>query len=163
MERNLLERKRILVVDCEPETLDTVAEVLSASEVVTVGNADEARPLIAKDFFDLAILDTVGANGCDLLRDCHANKLLAALLTARIVEVRRLNMAMKLGAMSFFCKDELHRLPESVAELFERMEKGKPYSTKLFPRIRAAFRGLRRVVCEEADRDRTSKLPRISW
>ena len=68
MDGTIMERKRILVLDHEPEILDRVAGALAASEAVTVGNVEEAPPLIAKEFFDLVILDTVSANGGDLLR-----------------------------------------------------------------------------------------------
>lgn len=157
----ILEGKRILVVDNEREVLGRVAEALAASVVVTVGNVDEARPLIATESFDLAILDTVGANGCALLKDCHANKLPAAMLTARQIEVTRLNLALKRGAMSFFPKDELQRLPETVAELLERVEKGKTYSAKLFRLLGSVFKELWRAMDEETERD--SKLPRVYW
>ncbi|MGO9117837.1 MAG: response regulator [Desulfomonilaceae bacterium] len=151
MDGQILEGKRILVVDHEREVLNIVAEALVASEVVIVGNAEEARPLIAKEFFNPAILDTVSASGCDLLQDCQANKLPAAMLTSREVEVRRVNEAMKWGAMSFFPKDELDRLPETIAELLERLEKGKTHWTKPFRRLGAAFRKTWLVVMEEID------------
>ncbi len=157
MERNILEGKRILVVDSEPEMRDSVAAVLSASEVVTVGKLDEARPLICREFFDLVILDTVSANGCGLLDVCQAKKVPAAMLTAREVEVRRLNTAMKLGAMSFFPRDELSRLPETVADLLERLEKRKTYLSKL-RRLGAAVWEALRVAWEETDQH-----PKFPW
>jgi hypothetical protein len=163
MNGQILEGKRILVVDHEREILNMVSQALAASEVVGVGNVDEARPLISGESFDLAILDTEGANGCDLLKDCHANKLPAAMLTPREVQVRSINEAMKRGAMSFFPRDEVDRLPETVAELFERVEKGKAYSTRLFRLLASAFREIWRVACEGADRDRNSRLPRVYW
>jgi CheY-like chemotaxis protein len=157
----ILEGKRILVVDNEREVLGMVAEALATSEVVTVGNVDEARPLIATESFDLAILDTVGANGCDLLKDCHANKLPAAMLTTRRIEVTTLNLALKRGAMSFFPKDELKLLPETVAELLERVEKGKTYWAKLFRFFGSVFKETWRVMDEDTARD--LKLPRVYW
>ena len=84
------------------------------------------------------------------------------MLTPREVEVRRLNEAMKRGAMSFFPRDEVHRLPESVADLLKHLEKGM-YSTSLSRRIWASFREIWRIVCEEAERDRSSNLPRVYW
>ncbi len=162
MDGQILEGKRILVVDNEREILNILSEALAASEVVVAGNLDEARFLIAEKIFDLAILDAVGVKGCDLLQDCQAHKLPAAMLTPREVEVRSINEAMKRGVMSFFPRDDLHRLPETVADLLEHLEKGR-FSTRFFRRIRAAFREIWRVVCEEADRDRSSKLPRVYW
>jgi len=154
----ILEGKRILVVNNEREVLKMMTDALAASEVITAGNVDEARSLIAKEFFNLAILDTVSANGCDLLQDCQANKVPAAMLTPREVEVTRVNEAMKRGARSFFSKDELHRLPETVVDLLERLEGRKAHGTGFFRRLGATFRELWRVIREE-DKQRP-KFPR---
>ena len=43
MDGQILEGKRILVVDDEPDVLETVKEILASSQVVTVGSFDEAR------------------------------------------------------------------------------------------------------------------------
>jgi DNA-binding NtrC family response regulator len=161
MEGQILEGKRILVVENEREILNMVSEALAASEVVAVGNVEDARPLIARESFDLAILDTVHSNGCALLEDCHANKLPTAMLTPREVEVGRVNEAMKRGVMSFFPKDDLDRLPETVSDLLAHLGKGT--STRLSRRIWAAFREIWPIVREEADRDRSSNLPRVYW
>jgi DNA-binding NtrC family response regulator len=158
MDGQILEGRRIFILDNEREVVDMVVEAFASSQVVTAGSLDEARPLIAKGSFDLAILDTVAADGCALLKDCHANKLPAAMLTAREVEVKRLNMAMKLGAMSFFPKSDLHHLPETVAELLEGLDKGKTHGTKLFLRFGAAVREVLRVAWEEFDQH--PKFPR---
>lgn len=162
MEGQILEGKRILVVDNEREILNMVSQALAASEVVAVGNADEARPLIARESFDLVILDTARANGCALLDDCHANKLPAAMLTPREVEVRRLNEAMKRGAKSFFPRDDVQRLSKSVADLLEHLEK-ETYWTRLSRRIKAGFREIWRIVLQNADSGRSSNLPRVYW
>ncbi|MGO9117829.1 MAG: response regulator [Desulfomonilaceae bacterium] len=154
----ILEGKRILVVNNEREVLKMMKEALAASEVITAGDVDEARSLIAKEFFNLAILDTVTSNGCDLLQDCQANKVPAAMLTPRKVEVTRVSEAMKRGARSFFPKDEIHRLPETVVDLLERLEKRKTHGTGFFRRLGSAFRELWRFVCEE-DKQRP-KFPR---
>lgn len=161
VDSQILEGKRILVVDNEREVLNMLAEALAASQVVTVGNVDDARPLISKESFDLVILDTISANGCDLLQDCRANKLPAAMLTSREVEVTRVNEAMKRGAQSFFPKDEIHRLPETVVDLLERLEERKTHWAKLFRRFGTTFRELWRVVREE-DNQRP-KFPRAYW
>ena len=63
MDGQILEGKRILVVDNEREILNMVSQALAASEVVAVGNVDEARPLIARESFDLVILDTAAQMG----------------------------------------------------------------------------------------------------
>jgi len=135
----ILEEKRILVVDDEPDVLETVAGILSSSKVVTSKNFDEALALIAPGAFDLVILDIMGVNGFALLDACREKKLPAAMLTAHAINVESLNLSVKLGAVSFLPKEELHRLPELVAEILEGIEKGQTHWQKLFVRLETFF------------------------
>ena len=139
MDGQILQGKRILVVDDEPDVLDTVVEVLASCQVVTAKSFDEARALIAAESFDLVILDIMGVNGFALLDACRAHQLPAAMLTAHAVNVESLNLAVKLGAVSFLPKEEIHRLPELVAEILEGLEQGQTHWAKLFKRLRPFF------------------------
>ncbi|MBI4965450.1 MAG: response regulator [Desulfomonile tiedjei] len=155
MNSQILEGKRILMVDDEPDILNTVVEVLSSSQVVTAQSFDEARALIGSESFDLVILDIMGVNGFALLEACRANKLPAAMLTAHAVNVESLNLAVKLGAVSFLPKEELHRLPELVAEILEGLEQGQTHWAKLFKRLGPFFKDKLGVLWE----DEKSKFP----
>lgn len=136
----ILEEKKILVVDDEPDVLETVEGILSSSKVVTAGNFDEALALITPGAFDLVILDIMGVNGFALLEACHEKKLPAAMLTAHAINVESLNLAVKLGAVSFLPKEELHRLPELIAEILEGLEKGQTHWQKLFEHLETFFK-----------------------
>lgn len=140
MDCKILEAEKILVVDDEPAILATVAQVLASSQVVTVRNVDEVRPLIDRKRIDLVIFDAVDANCCALLETCHANNLPAAMLTDRVVDVKGLKQAEKLGDMLLLPKDELHLLPERVAEIIERSEKEKTSCARLPNRVGSFFK-----------------------
>lgn len=140
MNMEILNGKRILVVDDEPDILDIVSEVLNTSKVVCAGNFDEARELITKESFDLVILDIMGVNGFALLEACRAKKLPAAMLTAHAINVESLNVAVKLGAVSFLPKEELGRLPEIVAEILGDLAKGQTHWVRLFKRLGPFFK-----------------------
>jgi DNA-binding NtrC family response regulator len=148
--------KRILVVDDEPDVLDTVTEVLASAHVVTAGSFDEARERITTEPFDLVILDIMGVNGFALLEACRANRLPAAMLTAHAINVESLNLAIKLGAVSFLPKEELHRLPELVAEILEGLEQGRSHWARLFQRLAPFFKEKLGVLWEDLDK---SKFP----
>jgi DNA-binding NtrC family response regulator len=145
----LLENKKILVVDDEPDVLETVVELLSSSEVITAGNFDDACKLIEAGSFDLVILDIMGVNGFGLLEFCVKNKLPAAMLTAHAVNAESLNEAVELGAVSFLPKEELHRLPELVAEILEGLEQGRTHWEKLFARLETFFKEKLGISWEE--------------
>jgi DNA-binding response OmpR family regulator len=159
MDGQILAGKRILVVDDEPDVLETVKEILASPQVVTVGSFDEARALIAAESFDLVILDIMGVNGFALLEACRANKLPAAMLTAHAINVESLNLAVKLGAVSFLPKEELPRLPELVAEILADLEKGQTHWDKLFKRLGPFFKEKLGVLWE----DEKSKFPKTYY
>ena len=132
MDRNILEGKRILVVDNEPDVLDTVEGGLASSQVITVKSFTEARLLIAKESFDLVMLDTNGVNGFFLLEACSKNKVPAAVLTAHPMNAKILNAAIRMGAVSLIPKEALHQLPEIVAEIFEALELARTHGARFF-------------------------------
>jgi len=152
MDYPVLEKKRILVVDDEPDVLETVEEVLSTSQVITAGSFDEARDRIAKESFDLVVLDIMGVNGFALLEACRAKKLPAAMLTAHAINVESLNLAVKLGAVSFLPKEELSRLPELIAEILEGIEQGRTHWAKLFQRLGPFFKEKLGPLWEDMDK-----------
>ena len=139
MDLEILDGKRILVVDDEPDILDTVSEAFNTSEIVCARHFDQARELIAKESFDLVILDIMGVNGFALLEACRAKKVPAAMLTAHAINVESLNVAVKLGAVSFLPKEELGRLPEIVAEILGDLAKGQTHWYRLFERLGPFF------------------------
>ena len=136
----ILEEKRNLVVDDEPDVLETVTDLLESSQVVTAGSFEDARQKIAEESFDLVLLDIMGVNGFALLEACRAAKLPAAMLTAHALNIESLNLAVRLGALSFLPKEELHRLPELVAEILDGLEQGKTHWKKLFQRMGHIFK-----------------------
>jgi DNA-binding NtrC family response regulator len=158
MDTQTLNGKRILVVDDEPDILETVSEVLHTAKVVSVGSFDEARELIAKESFDLVILDIMGVNGFALLEACRANKLPAAMLTAHAINVESLNVAVRLGAVSFLPKEELKRLPELVVEILGDLAKGQTHWARLFKRFGPFFKERLGVLWE--DEEEKKKYPR---
>lgn len=160
MDYPILEGKRILVVDDEPDVLETVEEVLASSQVVTAGSFEQASARIAAESFDLVILDIMGVNGFALLEACRVKKLPAAMLTAHAVNVESLNLAIKLGAVSFLPKEELGRLPELIAEILEEMKQGRTHWARLFQRLGPFFREKLGPLWEEIDK---SKFPRTYY
>jgi hypothetical protein len=103
----------------------------------------------------------MGVNGFALLEACRAKKLPAAMLTAHAINVESLNVAIKLGAVSFLPKEELHRLPEIVAEILEGLSQGQTHWEKLFKRLGPFFKEKLGVLWEDDDENR--KFPRTFY
>jgi CheY-like chemotaxis protein len=65
--KNLLEGKKILIVDDEPDVLETLEEFLTMCIVSKAATFDAAKNLLETRDFDLAILDIMGVKGYELL------------------------------------------------------------------------------------------------
>ena len=65
--RTLLDGKKILVVDDEPDVLMVLKDLLSMCDVITASAFDEAKELLESQDFDIAILDIMGVDGYGLL------------------------------------------------------------------------------------------------
>lgn len=137
---DILMDKRILAVDDEPDVLDLIQEQLEECEVVKAATYEEATDLLSTESFDLVILDIMGVNGFDLLEQCRQRRLPAAMLTAHSITAESVNRALNLGAVSFLPKDELGKLEEHAADIFEGLAEGKSHWKRLFDRLGPFFR-----------------------
>ncbi|MBI5251025.1 MAG: response regulator [Desulfomonile tiedjei] len=136
----ILKGKRLLVVDDEPDVLETVRELLSDSEVSTSTSFEDAVELVHSQDFDLVILDIMGVDGFTLLEECRKRSLPAAMLTAHAITIESINKSVKLGAISFLPKEELGRLPELVAEILTDVAEGRTHWKNLFERLGPYFK-----------------------
>lgn len=149
---DILNGKRILAVDDEPDVLDVIKEELPTCEVLTASDFDTAQELIRNETVDLVILDIMGVNGFELLDECGRRKVPAAMLTAHAIDVESLNKSLRLGAVSFIPKDELVRLPELVAEILEGLAEGRSHWPRLFQRLGPFFKEKLGVVWEDLEK-----------
>jgi len=102
-----IEGKTILAVDDEPDVLDTLADLLDSCQVVTKSRYDDAVVYLNNNRPDLAILDIMGVNGFDLLKQCVAKKIDAVMLTAHAFSVEALKKSLDLGARAYLPKEKM--------------------------------------------------------
>ena len=162
-EFDILNGKRILAVDDEPDILEIIKEELGSSncEVITAGDFDTAHNIISRDSFDLIILDIMGVNGFALLEASMKSKIPAAMLTAYALNVENVNLAIKLGAVSFIPKEKLANLGELVAEIFTDIEEGKSHWEKLFKRLGSFFKEKLGDAWDEVEKNAPNTPPYI--
>ena len=78
---DILKGKKILVVDDEPDVLESIEEILDDCDVETASSFESAKELFEKKDFDAAILDIMGVRGFDLLEIATEKKIPALMLT----------------------------------------------------------------------------------
>lgn len=86
--KNLLEGKRILIVDDEPDVLETLEDLLPLGRITTASSFREAKERLESEAFDLTILDIMGVAGYDLLKIAVERDTMAVMLTARALGPR---------------------------------------------------------------------------
>ena len=105
-----LKGKTILVVDDEPDVLTTVAEILDMCRVDKASDFETGLQLILKNTYDVVILDIMGVNGFELLKNAVLRGFPSVMLTAHAVTPEALKKSIELGAVSFLPKEMMKDL-----------------------------------------------------
>ena len=134
---NPLKDKVILVVDDEPDVLETVGEELDMALIHKAGDYDTALQYLLSYTYDVVILDIMGVNGFELLKNAVSRGFPAVMLTAHAVTTDALKKSIKLGAISFLPKEKMSELKEFLEDVV--MNGGKSIWIKLFDRLGAYF------------------------
>ncbi|VBB45113.1 Response regulator receiver domain protein [uncultured Desulfatiglans sp.] len=127
MGKNLLQGKRILLVDDESDVLDALQEELDMASLSRASTFEEAKLLLENQHFDIAILDIMGVNGYELLEIARKKNIISLMLTAHALSTDNIVKARQEGAASFLPKEEMKNIIEHLSDLLEAKEKGKDY------------------------------------
>ncbi|UCB49388.1 MAG: response regulator [Deltaproteobacteria bacterium] len=122
-----LEGKKILIVDDEPDVLETLEELLSMCDVSKASSFEEAKKLLEFEYFDLAILDIMGVEGFELLEIARDKEVIAVMLTAHALSPENIVKSYKEGAASYLPKEEMANIATFLEEILEAKEKGKHF------------------------------------
>lgn len=122
---DMVKGKKILIVDDEPDVLDTLEDLLSMCEVAKAGSFEEARQHLENQSFDMAILDIMGVDGYELLELAVAKKVTAVMLTAHALSPEDTIKSFRGGAAYYVPKDKMAELPKILANILDAKKKGK--------------------------------------
>jgi DNA-binding NtrC family response regulator len=122
---NLLNGKKILVVDDELDIRESLEELLSMCDVVTASSFEAAKACIEQEQFDLVILDIMGVSGYDLLQLATRKHMTAVMLTAHALTPENIVKSYNEGAAYFLPKEEMVNIASFLEEVLEAQQKGK--------------------------------------
>ena len=137
--KNLLNGKRILVVDDEPDVLTTLEQVLSACTVHTALRFQEAKELLETQYFDFVILDIMGVDGYRLLEIAKAREMTAVMLTAHALSPDDALRSFKEGAASYVPKEEMANIVTFLEDILEAKQRRKHPWWRWFGRLGSYF------------------------
>ncbi len=136
---DILAGKKILIVDDEPDVLESIEEILDECDVQTASSHESAKELFEKNDFDAAVLDIMGVKGFDLLEIATEKKIPALMLTAHGLNPDNLVGSIKLGAKSYVPKEQMSEIDTYLKEIFIAREKGIEKSGNWFARLATVF------------------------
>ena len=131
----LLKGKRILVVDDEPDVLDTLVDLLADCEVTTAGSFEDAKRFLESQRFDIVILDIMGVSGYELLHTAVQKNLTAVMLTAHALSPENVSKSFKEGAAYFIPKEEMVNIATFLHDILDAQQKGRSTWGKWFERL----------------------------
>ncbi|MBW1998754.1 MAG: response regulator [Deltaproteobacteria bacterium] len=137
--RDLLRGKRVLIVDDEPDVLETLEELLSMCDVVKATTFEEARDALSTQYFDIAVLDIMGVDGYKLLELANERKVIAVMLTAHALSPDNVVKSYKEGAASYVPKDEIANIATYLNDILQAKEEGKSTWWRWMDRLGAFF------------------------
>ena len=132
-EKSALKDKVVLVVDDEPDVLETVEEELDMCLVHKATDYDTAIQYLLSYTYDIVILDIMGVNGFELLKTAVSRGFPAVMLTAHALSPESLKKSIKLGAVSFLPKEKISELDTFLEDVV--LGEGKPVWEKLFDKL----------------------------
>ncbi len=134
-EKGLLDGKKILIVDDEPDILESLKELLPMCDVKKASSFDTAKELLETQYFDMAILDIMGVDGYKLLEIAKERKVIAVMLTAHALSVEDTVKSYKDGAASYVPKDEMANITDFLEDILEAREKGQNFWWRWLDRL----------------------------
>ncbi len=119
----ILKDKAVLVVDDEPDILDSIAEQLDMCRIYRAKDYEIALQLLAGFKFDIVILDVMGVQGFELLKKSVSKGFPTVMLTAHAMTPESLKESIKLGAVSFLPKEMMAELDDYLADVITGSKK----------------------------------------
>jgi len=142
MERTeVLRGKKLLIVDDEPDILETLQDLLDMCFIDTAPNYETALKFIEKERYDAAIFDIMGVKGYDLLKLAAQKGLPVLMLTAHALNPEALIKSIKTGAQAYIPKEKMPEIDIYLAETLHARAKGIAKPANWYARLKSFFDG----------------------
>lgn len=157
----LLNYKRVLIVDDEPDVLDTLEQLLPMCDVVRASTFEEAKSILETQYFDMAILDIMGVDGYSLLDIAKKRDVIPVMLTAHALDPQNLAKSYREGAASYVPKEEMANIVTFLNDILEAREQGKHLWWRWLDRLGAYFDRKFGPNWKDGDKDIWDKFARF--
>ncbi|MCF6245979.1 MAG: response regulator [Desulfobacula sp.] len=130
-----IENKKILIVDDEPDVLESLEELLNMCITVRAQSFEEANTLLETQDFDIAILDIMGVDGYQLLETATKKEVITVMLTAHALSPDNIKKSYLGGACSYIPKQEMINIEAFLIDVLKAQKDGKNPWTSWYTRL----------------------------
>ncbi len=138
-ETDILENKRILIVDDEQDILDSLKEILDQCVIDTALSFKAAKEHLSKTPYDALIFDIMGVNGYGLLGIAHNLKIPVMMLTAHGLSAEHFKRSITSGAFAYIPKEKMAYIDVYLADLIRTYQESGRKSGNWFSLLRSYF------------------------
>jgi DNA-binding response OmpR family regulator len=123
MKESILNGKKVLAVDDEPDILEVLEEEIlgySPNSIFEKATSyEEATKKLESQNYDVVVLDIMGVRGFDLLDQAVKLKFPVAMLTARSLNPESLKRSIEMGACAYLPKEKLGEIVPFLEDILE--------------------------------------------
>jgi len=131
----MIQGKRILIVDDEQDVLDSLAALLQMCKLDAALSFEQGKKFLEENDYDVAVLDIMGVKGFELLEIANHRGIPALMLTAHGLSEENLRRSAEEGAAYYAPKEEMANIAAFVADVLEAVNKNKSPWIKWFERL----------------------------
>jgi len=131
--------KRILVVDDEPDVIETLEELLNMCLIDKAPSFETGKKFLERNAYDAAIFDIMGVKGYDLLKIATQKGVPVLMLTAHALSADSLIKSIREGAQSYVPKDKLPDIALFLTDMLEARKKGTEKQAWWYSRLKPFF------------------------
>jgi len=122
---NRLKGKKVLIVDDEPDVLETLEDLLSDCKTETSTSFADAKVKLDSGAYDIAVLDIMGVDGYQLLKIAASRKIVAVMLTAYALSPEDVAKSFNDGASFYLPKEEMVHIKSYLNDILEDIDRGR--------------------------------------
>ena len=135
----ILQNKKLLLVDDEPDVLETLEELLDICDTHTAPSFKDAVRCLKENTYDAAILDIMGVQGYSLLKITHKLGIPSIMLTAHALTPDNLKASIERGADAYVPKDKLVDIALFVSDVLSARQNKNTSHTTWFSLLNPMF------------------------
>ncbi len=134
-----LEGKKLLIVDDEPDILESLKETLDMCIIDSASDYDTAHQFLDSNTYDAVILDIMGVRGYDLLYFANQKGIPAIMLTAHALSPDNLIKSVQKGAHAYLPKEKISETDIFLSDVLMEIGNKSRGLGKWFDRLKTYY------------------------